>query len=42
LPVDIKRFDVNADCIFDLLDAVYLFMYIYADGEPPRYGCAEN
>ncbi len=42
LPDDVNRLDVNADCIFDLRDVVYLFAYIYLDGDPPGYGCVES
>jgi hypothetical protein len=42
LPDDMNRLDVNADCEFDLLDVMYLFGYIYLDGDPPGYGCVES
>ncbi len=42
MPDDLNRLDVNADCIFDLKDVIYLLTYIYADGDPPGYGCVES
>jgi hypothetical protein len=35
-------FDVNNDCVFDLVDVMSLLTYIYLGGAHPTYGCIES
>jgi hypothetical protein len=42
MPNDPNRFDVNNDCVFDIVDVISLLTYIYLGGAPPTYGCIES
>ena len=42
IPEDANQLDVNNDCIFDLIDILYLVAYIYLGGPDPTYGCIDS
>jgi hypothetical protein len=42
MPNDPNRFDVNNDCVFDIVDVISLLTYIYLGGASPTYGCIES